>query len=121
MDRCEDFIGLLAAASDSVQAEYQRVLDEWQPEEPPVTTLFAAIGDRIVEDFVSADVYANRRMFSLIEQALESGDQSLVTAVATGLIEAMVTRAAQSEGIWEKIALLLGPRSRRHAEAWLAT
>jgi hypothetical protein len=121
MKGCEDFVGLLAAASGGVHAAYQEVLNEWQPEEPPVTTLFAALGDRIAEDFGSAGVDANRRMFSLIEQAMESSDQRLVTAVATGLIEALVTRAVRSEGLWEEMASLLGPRSRHHAEAWLAT
>ena len=120
MKGCEDFVSLLAAASGGVQAAYQEVLDEWQPEAPPVTTLFAALGDRIAEDFGSAGVDANRRLFSLIEQAMESPDQGLVTAVATGLIEALVTRAVQSAGLWNEMAPLLGPRSRHHAEAWLA-
>ncbi|HXH46479.1 MAG TPA: hypothetical protein VNK51_21910 [Bradyrhizobium sp.] len=86
---CEDFVSLLIAASGGVQAAYQEALDEWRPEEPPVTILFAALGDRIAEDFGRAGVDANRRIFSLIEQAMESGDQGLVTAVATGLIEAL--------------------------------
>lgn len=117
---CEDFVSLLVIASDSLQAAYHEVLDEWQPEEPPVTTLFAALGDRIAEDFVCAGIDANRRMFSLVEQAMESSDQELVTAVATGLIEALVTRAVRGEGLWAQMVPLLGPRSLHHAEAWLA-
>jgi len=120
MTRCEEFAGLLAAASSGVRAAYQDVLDEWRPEEPPVTTLFAALGDRIAEDFDSAGVDINRQIFSLIEDAMESGDQGLVTAVATGLIEALVTRAVRSEGLWKRMAPLLGPRALHHAEAWLA-
>ncbi len=120
MKNCEDFVGLLATASGGVQTAYQKVIAEWQPEEPPVTTLFAALGERIAEDFSSAGVDTNRRMFSLIEQAMGSSDQRLVTAVATGLIEALVTRAVRSEGLWDKIGPLLGPRSRHHAAAWLA-
>ena len=119
MTRCEELAGLLAAASVGVRAACQKVLDEWRPEEPPVTTLFAAIGDRIAEDFESAGIVSNRQVFSLIESAMESGDQLLVTAVATGLIEALVTRAVQSKGLWEQMAPLLGPRSLHHAEAWL--
>jgi hypothetical protein len=117
---CEDFVSLLVAASGGLQATYREVLDEWRPEEPPVTTLFAALGDRIAEDFGRAGVDTNRRMFSLIEQAMESSDRGLVTAVATGLIEALVTRAVRSEGLWKEMAPLLGPRSLHHAEAWLA-
>ena len=118
---CEELVCLLVSASSGAQAAHQEVLDEWQPEAPPVTTLFAALGNRIAEEFGSAGVEANRRSFSLIEHAMESGDQELVTAVATGLIEALVTRAVQSEGLWDEMAPLLGPRSRHHAYAWLAT
>lgn len=120
MDR-EEFLGLLVAASGSVQAAYREILDEWQPEEPPVTTLFAALGNRIAEDFDHAGIDANRRLFSLIEQAMVSSDQGLVTAVATGLIEALVTRAVQLESVWKQMAPLLGPRSLRHAESWLSS
>lgn len=117
----EEFLGLLVAASDGVQAAYREIIDEWRPEEPPVTTLFAALGYRIAEDFDSAGIDANRRLFLLIEQAMESSDQALVTAVATGLIEALVNRAVQRECVWKQIAPLLGPRSLHHAEAWLST
>lgn len=120
MMRCEDFVDLLAATSGGIKAACQEVLDEWRPEEPPVTTLFAALGDRIAEDFESAGVDTNRQIFSLIEKAMESGDPGLVTAVATGLIEALVTRAMRSESLWKQLAPFLGPRSLHHAEAWLA-
>ncbi len=72
------FVGLLAEISDAVQAAYQEVLDEWHPEEPPVTTLLAALGDRIAEDFDYAGAHT-----------MESGDSDLVTAVATGLIRSL--------------------------------
>lgn len=116
----EEFVGLLSAASHGVEQVCQEVLADWRPEKPPVTTLFAALGDRIADDFRVAGFDTNRRIFSLIEHAMESSDQGLVAAVATGLIEALVSRAARSEGLWEEMAPLLGPRSRHHAEAWLA-
>lgn len=119
MKSCEDFIGLLTSTYDGIQAAYQEVLDEWRPEEPPMTTLFAAFGDRIAEDFGKTRAEENRRMFALIEQGMDSDDPQLVTAVATGLIEALVSRAAKRDGVWAELATLLGPRSRHHAMAWL--
>lgn len=117
----EEFLGLLVAASGGVEAAYHDIIDEWRPEEPPVTTLFAALGQRIADDFSNVGADSNRRLFSLIETAMESSDQVLVTAVATGLIEALVTRAVQSENLWKQMAPLLGARSLRHAEAWLSS
>ncbi|OAI23998.1 hypothetical protein A1351_18505 [Methylosinus sp. R-45379] len=116
----EELLGALVAASGGVQAAYEEILDAWGSEEPPVTTLLAALGYRIAEDFDSTDVDANRRLFSLIEQAMESGDNGLRTVVATGLIEALAVRAVQTEGLWKRMAPLLGPRSLYHAEAWLS-
>lgn len=115
----EKFIRLLSVASNGVQEAYQDVLDEWRPEEPPVTMLFAALGYRIADDFFCTNTDANLRIFSLIEQAVESGDQELLTAVTTGLIEALVTRAVQIEGLWSQLVPMLGPRSLQHADAWL--
>ncbi|KAA5918991.1 hypothetical protein F1536_29020 [Achromobacter xylosoxidans] len=117
----EEFIRcLFSVVSDRAQTAYRDVIDEWQPEEPPVTELFAALGYQIAEDFRCADTDANLRTFSLIEKAMESGDQELITAVATGIIEALVTRAAQVEGLWAQVAPVLGRRSLHHAESWLS-
>lgn len=120
MEECADFIGFLVIISGGLHASYQEVLDEWQPEEPPVTTTFAALGYRIAEDFSSADIDVNRRVFSLIEEAMGSNNQELITAVATGLIEALATRVAHQEDLWERVVPFLGPRTRIHAETWLA-
>lgn len=116
----EDFLTLLMACSGRVRSTYQEVVEDWYPEEPPITTLFAALGKQIVEDFDISETDLNRRIFSLIEQAMESSDQRLVTAVATGLIEAMVNRAARRDGLLERLKASLGPQSLNHANAWLA-
>ena len=118
--RCEEFLSLMASASSGIQLAYRQVLADWRPEDPPVTTLYAALGEQIAEHFDGVDIDTNRKIFVLIEEAMENGDQELVTAVATGLIEALVTRAVRSESLWKRIALLIGPRTLHHAEAWLA-
>lgn len=117
----EDFVDCLTAASGELEAAYQEVLKAWSPEEPPSTTLFAAFGDRIAQVFGRVGEDSNRLVFSLIEQAMASGDQRLVTAVATGLIEALVNRAiGESDARWRQIESYLGPRSLDHANAWLS-
>jgi len=119
MKGVEGFADLMIAASSGMRSAHREILDEWRPEEPPVTTLFAALGYRIAEDFDSSSIDANRQLFALIEGAMESGDQDLVMAVATGLIEALATRALQKEDLWKRIVPLLGPRSLDYAKAWL--
>lgn len=118
---CQKFLESLGALSSGAKTAAREVQDEWFPEDPPITTLFAAVGDRIAEEFDDSDEHASRAVSSLIEDAMESNDSTLVTAVATGLIEALVTRAVRGDArLWKRMALFLGPRSLHHAEAWLA-
>lgn len=115
-----DLAVLLATSSSGLKHEYDEAIGDWHPEEPPATAMFGVFGLRIADDFRSTDVDTKRHLFSLIEQAMQSADEDLRTVVATGLIEALVNRAELTTGLWEEIVPFLGPRSRRHAEAWLA-
>lgn len=114
---CKIFVDSLVAQSSALAAAYAEVNEYWEPDEPPLTSLFAALGEQIAEELDKGNE-VKRSVFDLIEHAMMSGDESLVIAVATGLIEAMVARAGSSEDAWECIAAGLGEASRRHAEAW---
>lgn len=118
---CRKFVDQIIALSDGMQASSDETLDYFAPNDPPVTTLFAALGDRIAEDFDSTSVDVNQQIFRLIEEAMCSSDYHLVTAVATGLIEAIVTQTARNEGLWLRISSMFGERSLHHAKAWLAS
>jgi len=118
--RCQKFVDALVELSVGLQSACLSAIEYWHPDEPPVTILFAELGDRIVEDFDLMSIDTKRGVFGLIETAMASGDSKLVTAVATGLIEAIVATASRQVGVWERISPLMGDLSRRHAEAWMA-
>ena len=118
--KCEDFIELLIAMSGGLLATHQTTLDEWRPDVPPVTTLFAALGARIAVESDDASEATNQKIFSLVEGAMECGDTQLTTAVATGLLEGLVGRAARTTGKLERITPFLGPRSLQHVKAWMS-
>lgn len=120
MKNCDEFVCLLTKSSGRALSVYKETIDEWWPENPPVCVLFALLGDSICDEFANVDANSNREIFNLIEEAMDSNDQELTSAVATGLIEALVTRAAKKTGLWDEIAPLLGPLSRNHAQAWLS-
>ena len=115
-----DFVKKLVAMSSSIEAVYREICDDWAPDSPPVTTLFAAFGVQIAKDLRVVDVRINQEIFSLIETAMESDDSQLVSAVATGLIEALIAKTIQMEGGGLDVALFLGKRSKQHAKAWLS-
>lgn len=117
---CKNFVNLLTQLSPGLEATQRETLSDWLPDDPPITTMFAALGDRIADDFDRVSQQVNQQIFNLLETAMESGDIALVTAVATGLIEALVSRAAQVEGLWLRMRPFLGFRSLLHAQAWLA-
>lgn len=118
--QCQKFLDELGEISPAVKSVEQEMLKDWLPEFPPVTTLFAAVGYRIAEDFDKNSEQINRSFFFLIEIAMESDDLLLGTAVATGLLEALVGCVAQEKGLWARISPLLGPKSLYHAEAWMS-
>ncbi len=118
---CQEFVSQIVRLSEGMKTSLHETLEYFAPNEPPVTALFEALGDRIAEDFDSASLDVNQQVFHLIEEAMGSGDSHLVTAVATGLIEAIVTRTARSEGLWLRIFPMLGERSLHHAKAWMAS
>ena len=118
---CREFVDTLIEQTEGLQVAYREAVEYWEPDESPVTTLFAALGGQIAEDFDRTGTEVNQQIFRLIEAAMVGGDRNLVTAVATGLIEAIIARAWRQEGLWLRILPMLGDLSRKHAEAWLAT
>jgi len=114
---CKIFIDSIGAKSSALGTTYAETNEYWEPDEPPLTSLFAALGDRIAEEFDKGGEI-DRSVSDLIERAMESDDEQLVTVVATGLIEAMVARAETQKDTWTRIAAWLGNTSRRHAEVW---
>ena len=119
-ERCRKYVEVLPTQSSGLQATHDETVEHWRPDEPPVTTGFAALDDRIIENFESVGVNNNRQLFQLIETAMCSGDNDLETVDATGLIETIIARSWRQEGLWKCISPMLGDQSRKYASAWLA-
>ena len=116
-----EFVEALVRESPGLQAVYREDLDYWAPDEPPVTVLFGALGRRIVEEFEQAGTDANQRIFALIESGMADKDLQgeFSTALATGLIEALVNKAERMN-LWQPISESLGKLSRDYVDAWFA-
>jgi hypothetical protein len=79
---CRRVIVLLANRSPPVRSTCRETLDCWYPDEPTATTLFVALGERIVEAFDDVDPEVNRGTFRSIEAAMADSSDRLVAAVA---------------------------------------
>ena len=93
-------------------------LQNWGDETPPATIAFGEIGDAIAENMALLPEELRRRIFATIEEGMISPDPALGTAVATGLVEALVSSADKKPELWNQLDKLFGAASRKHALAW---
>ncbi|CAN5896646.1 hypothetical protein BH11PSE12_BH11PSE12_34370 [soil metagenome] len=117
-ENCTQFVRRFTELSDVLDAAKQEVFDHWKPDQPPMTILFAALGKEMARQFDAIDEDARQIAFQYIEVGMNSNDVVLKTAVASGLIEAMIAEASRSEELRLKIEAQLGAASQRHALAW---
>jgi hypothetical protein len=114
---CVQFVENLITTSDVFLVIRRELFEYWEPDQPPVTVLFAALGKELVRQFDAIDKTAREAVFRYIEDGMNSKDDSLVTAVATGMIEAIVSESVRSAK-WPQIEMCLGDLSKRHARKW---
>ncbi|MBK9579204.1 MAG: hypothetical protein IPO40_19210 [Fibrobacteres bacterium] len=91
----------------------------WAPDEISDFLLVSSFGGALGFEIDSFDDLEKARLFALIEAGVCSEDESTSTAIATGLLEAMVSRSFQFPEKWEMVKSLMGPESIRYVTAWL--
>ena len=94
--------------------------DDWkdEPEPLPLICLYSDIGDILFSDIDKIDFNICVIIFDIIEKGINSEDEYLSTAIATGLIEAMVNRSDEDENRWKQVEKFLGKESKEYAQAW---
>lgn len=115
--KASEFLDRLARISPLIEEARSETIEYWSPDEPPMTVAFAEIGHAIVDKIDALDSDAQQAAFQMIEEGISSDDEQLSTAVATGLIEAIVGRSAD-RGSFPEFLAKLGQNSRFHAVAW---
>jgi len=113
-----DFLLSLASKSPVLNETLDRCFLRWRPEEPPITVAFGELGHAVGEHFHDLPIETQQKIFAQIEEGMVSSDEGLATAVATGLIEALVTESDRRTELWSQFEKLLGPESLKHAVCW---
>lgn len=116
-ENTEKFLADILALSPALAEAHKDTIDYWCPERPPVIIAYAEVGERLADEFDTMDVEMRSSVFNLIESGMKSEDNELGTAIATGLIEGLIGRAAR-KGNWPHVRAVLGPLSLSHADAW---
>lgn len=84
-----------------------------------VTVLFGYFGHAIVKNYASFTNAEKQYIFSTIESGVSSSDKKLANAVATGLLEAIYSKANKTPMLWQRIDSNLLAESRSYILAWI--
>ncbi|MBK0097470.1 hypothetical protein IBT49_15910 [Erwinia sp. S63] len=114
----EKLVEYYRSFSVKIDEDVKKCFEFWNPENPPALLLFSAIGRSI--GFHIDELNENEKciLFNSIEDGIVSKDQTVSTAVATGLIEALVGAIGEDDNKWKRIFIFLGPETKKHALAW---
>ena len=113
----ESVLEQLSACSPVMRVELKKLADEWEPEVAPATVTFGALGTSLSAEILRVDTCALECICHVIEQALSEGSESAKNAVATGLLEAVLS-AADSNPETARFLKMLGPLSRKYCQDW---
>ncbi|EDI8334403.1 hypothetical protein GEL21_23180, partial [Salmonella enterica] len=86
-----DYVDKFSSFSDSISETIGSVNEYWIPDESPLIMLFSQIGKSLVAIFSELDCFKKELLFKYIEDGITSDNDELATAIATGLVEAIVT------------------------------
>jgi hypothetical protein len=95
----------------------ERLTLEFHPEPAGIFSLCGEAGWHIAANFHSLP--NPRAIFEVIEAAMVKGDDTLQDAVATDLIEGLISSSDNRPGGWDMIAPYLGVKSKLYADAWI--
>lgn len=96
-----------------LQKARNSAVQDWG-EDIPMTVLFSILGKGMAENFAQLSPSSRSRIFHLIEEGMNSPDDELCTAVATGLLEALDNSISGNLEIKNNVYLELGPSSKKY-------
>ncbi|CRY57270.1 Uncharacterised protein [Yersinia intermedia] len=113
-----DYISVFSQTSEYIKNEVNRCIQYWLPEPPPTILLFSLVGKALVNQLDSLSQSEKSTLFQHIETGMRSDNDELATAVATGLVESLITATDENKSVWQEIERYLHVESKKHALAW---
>ncbi len=95
----------------------ERLEKQFFPAPIGIVSLCSDLGWHIASNFHSLGNL--HPVFDVIELGMVNGDDGLKDALATGLIEGLISSSDSRPGEWEEIIPYLGPASKNYADAWI--
>ena len=108
----------LIGVSPVLKKSYQALMSEWQPQSPPITLVFAALGRcvSVEQDQLSHEVA--KSIWSTVEDLLVSGSEVVKDAVATGFTEAVLSEVSSGRLSSSRFVPYIGSTTRMYCQEW---
>ncbi|WP_407273413.1 hypothetical protein V6C39_13485 [Dickeya ananatis] len=113
-----EYLSVFTQRSEYIKNEVNKSVEYWYPDLPPTILLFSLVGKALVNQLASLEQSDKSIFFQHIETGMMSDNDDLATAVATGLIESLVTATDGNESVWKEIESNLHAESKKHALSW---
>jgi len=110
------FVDSLSRIQTIRQAEAAAV--QYWGKDIPITVLLAELGRAIMKNFDEFSREDRIYIFDVIERGMNSSDNTLNTAVATGLLEAISGQISKDPNLQKKVDAQLGEASKKYLIDW---
>ncbi|MBP1680945.1 MAG: hypothetical protein H6Q35_1284 [Proteobacteria bacterium] len=100
---------------------YQEHLEYYDDKNPLFNVLFGSFGNMVVSTFNETGEVEKKRIFGFIESMVNSHDEYLSTATATGLIESIVINAEnidKTNVLLYEILSYCGNETKEYIKSW---
>lgn len=108
----------LVRTAPNLRVEFESLVKEWSPEEPPLTVMFAELGRGLCRHAPVASDAELIEICAAIEDLILRGEETVQNAVATGLLEAMLAESSTGSFDMSILAGFLGAESKAYCRAW---
>lgn len=116
--KTDEFISFVIDRNEFLKNDVKKCLEYWMPDAPVPILLFSLVGKSIVKHLSFFNENEKLSLFQHIELGMTSDNEELAIAVATGLVESLVTASDANESVWKEIEYYLQVESKKHALAW---
>ena len=111
----------LASLTSGMSVSLSNLIEEWSPDEVPLTIAFAEIAGAFVDEFDVILEEDRNIVFSKVESLVSTGNEEIQIGITTGFLEAMISLSEVRFNVGiRKYRDYLGPNSQNYIERWLA-
>lgn len=114
----ESALDRLTGTTDCLRIAYERLIADWQPDAPPLTVIFADLGRSLCRHVDMLPEAIVRELCLAIEDLMTHGDEAVKNAVATGMLEAILSESSANRFDISALARWFGPETRAYCLAW---